>query len=81
MLLDDPFSALDAKVTREVFAKVVNGLLRGHAVVMVTHQKSFAAECTTVLALDADGRQRRSRTESLRWGRTCRAHLWRRGAV
>ena len=57
VLLDDPFSALDPKVGREVFEKVVGGLLKEHATIVITHQAGFAESADRLLVLDHEGRE------------------------
>lgn len=51
-LLDDPLSAVDARVARLIFENVVKGLLRDKTVVLVTHQVQYAQRMDTVLVLD-----------------------------
>jgi len=36
-LLDDPLSAVDAKVARRIYQECLNGLLKGKTVILVTH--------------------------------------------
>jgi len=55
-LLDDPFSALDSKVSRNIFDRVLKGeFLRSKTVILVTHHLHFAKEADQVL-LFQDGR-------------------------
>jgi hypothetical protein len=48
--------ALDSKVQREVFEKVVHGLLKKHVVIVITHNQRFAVAADQVLLLDGDGK-------------------------
>ena len=36
-LLDDPISAVDAKVTREIYEKCIRGILKNKTVILATH--------------------------------------------
>jgi ABC-type nitrate/sulfonate/bicarbonate transport system ATPase subunit len=36
-LLDDPLSAVDAKVSQQLFSRVIKGILKGKTVLLVTH--------------------------------------------
>ncbi|KAJ3208336.1 Multidrug resistance-associated protein 4 [Dinochytrium kinnereticum] len=51
-LLDDPLSAVDAKVGRHIFDKCINGLLRNKCRVLVTHQLQYVIDCNSVILLD-----------------------------
>lgn len=52
-LLDDPFSALDSKVSREIFDMMVNGgLLKSKTTILVTHHLHFAKESQHVVLMD-----------------------------
>ncbi|KAK5646882.1 hypothetical protein RI129_005346 [Pyrocoelia pectoralis] len=46
-LLDDPLSAVDAHVARQLFEECVTGLLRGKTVILVTHQVQFLKDVDT----------------------------------
>jgi len=51
-LLDDPFSALDSRVSRDIFDKVLKGsLLREKVVILVTHHLHFAKESDHVVLM------------------------------
>ncbi len=50
-LLDDPLSAVDAEVGRHIYRKVVRGLLRKKAVLLVTHQVQHLSDATEVIFL------------------------------
>jgi ABC-type multidrug transport system fused ATPase/permease subunit len=51
VLLDDPLSALDAKVGRILFERCIRGFLRDRAVVLVTHALYCAELCDSVVRL------------------------------
>ncbi len=56
LVLDDPFSALDAHVGRTVFERLIKAAVgEGKLVVVSTHQLHLARECTSVVCL-AGGR-------------------------
>lgn len=55
VLLDDPLSALDAKVGRRVFQRCIKGYLKGKTVVLATNQLQFVEDADTVLYMK-DGR-------------------------
>jgi ATP-binding cassette subfamily C (CFTR/MRP) protein 4 len=44
-LLDDPISAVDAKVARKLYHDVIKGILKGKTVLLVTHQVHYLTEC------------------------------------
>jgi len=52
-LLDDPFSALDSRVSRTIFNNVLKGdLLREKTVILVTHHLNFARESDYVVLMN-----------------------------
>lgn len=51
-LLDDPLSAVDTKVAKNLFAKAIRGVLRDKTVILATHQVHFAREAEKVVVLD-----------------------------
>ena len=53
MQQDDPLSALDAHVGRDVFQRCVRGVLRSKAVLLITHAIAYSAEADTVLVMEA----------------------------
>jgi len=61
-LLDDPISALDAKVARNIFDKVIKGdLMKDKIILLVTHHLNFAKESDYVIVMnngevEAEGR-------------------------
>jgi len=59
VLLDDPFSAVDARVGAQIFERLLDGpaaLLRGRTRVLVTHQLRYARPADLVVVLGAGGR-------------------------
>ena len=51
--LDDPISAVDAKVARRIYENAILGLIRkGKTVVLVTHQVSYLTGCDKVWVMD-----------------------------
>jgi energy-coupling factor transporter ATP-binding protein EcfA2 len=59
VLLDDPLSAVDARVGSLLFFECIVSALRGRGkgVVLVTHQLQYMQHADKILALDKDGRQ------------------------
>lgn len=51
-LLDDPISAVDSKVAREIFEDCLKPLSREKTVILVTHQIHFLHECEKVLIME-----------------------------
>ncbi|CAD5112774.1 DgyrCDS1986 [Dimorphilus gyrociliatus] len=51
-LIDDPFSALDAKISRLVFEKALKVYLKSKSVLLVTHQQNILKEVDKVLTLN-----------------------------
>ena len=52
-LLDDPFSALDSKVAREIFSNVLKEkLAKEKIIILVTHHLNFAKEADHVVLMD-----------------------------
>ncbi|KAJ3211714.1 hypothetical protein HDU82_005093 [Entophlyctis luteolus] len=52
VLLDDPLSAVDAAVGRELFDNCVNGLLREKTRILVTHQLQYVRDADVVVLLE-----------------------------
>ncbi|KAL9972704.1 hypothetical protein ACROYT_G019064 [Oculina patagonica] len=50
-LLDDPLSAVDTHVGRELFDKCILGLLKDKVCVLVTHQLQYLKDATSILCL------------------------------
>ncbi|KAI8908383.1 P-loop containing nucleoside triphosphate hydrolase protein [Gorgonomyces haynaldii] len=51
-LLDDPISALDAQVGRQVFDNAIKGYLKDKTVILVTHQLHLLPEMDHIVVLD-----------------------------
>ncbi|XP_076648328.1 ATP-binding cassette sub-family C member 4 [Halictus rubicundus] len=51
-LLDDPLSAVDAKVAKHLFHKCIQQYLRGKTRVLVTHQLQFLEQTDSIAVLD-----------------------------
>lgn len=51
-LLDDPLSAVDTKVARNLFFNVIRGVLREKTVLLATHQVHFAREAEKIVVLE-----------------------------
>ncbi|KAF9927726.1 hypothetical protein BGZ65_006637, partial [Modicella reniformis] len=51
-ILDDPLSAVDPRVGRALFDNCINGLLKGKARVLVTHQLQYIKDCHNVIVLE-----------------------------
>ncbi|KAF8978331.1 hypothetical protein BGZ46_006592 [Entomortierella lignicola] len=51
-ILDDPLSAVDPKVGRALFDNCINGILKGKARVLVTHQLQYIKDCKNVVVLE-----------------------------
>ncbi|KAK5646962.1 hypothetical protein RI129_005426 [Pyrocoelia pectoralis] len=50
-LLDDPFSAVDTQVAKELFDECVYGFLKGKTVIMVTHKLQFLEHVDDIIIL------------------------------
>jgi ATP-binding cassette subfamily C (CFTR/MRP) protein 4 len=55
ILLDDPLSAVDARVGRHIFEKCICGLLKDKICILVTHQVQFLPMMSHILLLGAGG--------------------------
>ncbi|XP_057310596.1 ATP-binding cassette sub-family C member 4-like [Hydractinia symbiolongicarpus] len=53
-LLDDPLSAVDAKVGKHIFEKCIEGLLREKVVILATHQIQYLEHATNIVRLKED---------------------------
>ena len=51
ILLDDPMSALDGNVKRQIFEKVIMGLLKNKTRVLVTHAMDFLHLCDKIIVM------------------------------
>lgn len=54
-LLDDPLSAVDAKVGRSLFDDCINGILADKARILITHQVQYLRAADKIAVLDANG--------------------------
>lgn len=50
-LLDDPFNAIDSKVSRALFEEVIIKFLAKKTVLLVTHQLNFLDSCVKVMVM------------------------------
>jgi ABC-type transport system involved in cytochrome bd biosynthesis fused ATPase/permease subunit len=50
--LDDPLSAVDAKVAQVLFTKTCLQMLKGKTIILVTHQTHFLTGCDRVVEAD-----------------------------
>lgn len=51
-LMDDPISAVDAKVARRIYNQVIKGVLKDRTVLLVSHQVHYMAGCDKVIIMD-----------------------------
>ncbi|XP_044752072.1 probable multidrug resistance-associated protein lethal(2)03659 isoform X2 [Coccinella septempunctata] len=51
-LLDDPLSAVDTHVGKELFDKCINGYLRDKTVILITHQLQYLNDVNHIIYLD-----------------------------
>jgi len=51
ILLDDPISALDGNVKRQIFEKIIMGLLKNKTRVLVTHAMDFLHLCDKIIVM------------------------------
>jgi len=54
-LLDDPLSAVDAKVAKKLYEDAILGMLKGKTVLLVTHQVHFVKDLASIIVMQ-DGR-------------------------
>lgn len=52
-LLDDPLSAVDSKVAKNIYDNVIRGILKDKGVILVTHQVNYALKCDRIAVFDA----------------------------
>ncbi|KAJ3162748.1 Multidrug resistance-associated protein 4 [Geranomyces michiganensis] len=52
VLLDDCLSAVDAAVGKHLFEKCIRGILKGKAVILVTHQLQYVSNCDHVCVIE-----------------------------
>lgn len=60
-LLDDPLSAVDAHVGKQIFKECIDGYLKDKCVVLVTHQLQYLKDCKKIYLLN-DGTVQHSGT-------------------
>ncbi|XP_074596214.1 ATP-binding cassette sub-family C member 4-like [Brevipalpus obovatus] len=51
-LLDDPLSAVDARVAKQIFTKCIKNFLSSKTIILVTHQLHFLSSSSKILILD-----------------------------
>lgn len=51
-LLDDPISAVDAKVARKLYENVIVGMLKNKTVILVTHQVHYLSHCDHLIIMN-----------------------------
>lgn len=51
-LLDDPLSAVDANVGRQLFERCIKGYLRGRTCILVTHQIHYLKSADLIVVLN-----------------------------
>lgn len=56
-LLDDPLSAVDAKVGRFIFDNCIKGILKDKCVILVSHQLQYIKNCDMVALIEKGGLQ------------------------
>ncbi|KAK8797050.1 hypothetical protein WA158_004260 [Blastocystis sp. Blastoise] len=50
-ILDDPLSAVDAHVSKHIFEKCINGILKGKCVLLVTHALEYLKYCDSIFVM------------------------------
>lgn len=58
-VLDDPISAVDARVAKEIHERCLKPLAKSKTVILVTHQIGFLYDCDHVIIME-DGRVRKA---------------------
>jgi len=51
-LLDDPLSAVDAKVAKSIYTEAISGLLQYKTVILVTHQVHFVRDVQNIIVME-----------------------------
>lgn len=51
-LLDDPLSAVDARVGRHLFDECIKGFLKSKTRILVTHQLQYLQQADTIIVLN-----------------------------
>ena len=62
-LFDDPISAVDSKVAKQIFDKVLMEMKGRKTILLVTHQISYLHSCDKIIIMD-DGRVAKCDTPS-----------------
>ncbi|KAK5645845.1 hypothetical protein RI129_004309 [Pyrocoelia pectoralis] len=65
-LLDDPLSAVDARVGKYIFENCIQTFLKGKTVILVTHQLQYLSHVNDIIALDNGIMQLRGSEDELR---------------
>lgn len=55
-LLDDPLSAVDAKVAKHIFSKCIRDFLSDKIVLLATHQVQFSSQANKIIVLNRNSR-------------------------
>ncbi|KAK8801165.1 hypothetical protein WA158_001935 [Blastocystis sp. Blastoise] len=50
-ILDDPLSAVDAHVSKHIFEKCINGILKGKCILLVTHALEYLKYCDNICVM------------------------------
>jgi len=51
-LLDDPLSAVDPKVARNLYKNCIDGILKGKTIILVTHQVDYVRNCENIIVME-----------------------------
>ncbi len=52
LLLDDPLSAVDTKVAKSIYEKVILKLHGKKTIILVTHQINYLSDCDWILIME-----------------------------
>jgi len=75
VILDDPLSALDPEVARQMFEKCILGFLKKRTRILVTNQLNFLPRCNEVVVMDAEPHQPGTIVEQGRYSLLIRSGL------
>lgn len=64
-LLDDPISAVDAKVARRLYQDVITGVLKNKTVLLVTHQVHYLTNCDRLIIMSGGAIQHQGHPSTL----------------
>ncbi|KAH1001745.1 hypothetical protein HUJ04_005722 [Dendroctonus ponderosae] len=67
-LLDDPLSAVDAHVGKQIFKECIDGYLKDKCVVLVTHQLQYLKDCKKIYLLNDGSVQHSGTYEDIKQG-------------